>query len=380
MGARRVAGHRAVAPPADRSPMMSPNNAPEYGAVRRCVAELEEMWLTVRDARAAAVEVPALDPTLAGLTDPGAFLYHPWEGGAAVQRLAQGGQLAVAGMRTWLEGMLRSAEAERARAAALCARWCRDPEWLANDTFEESRAALQERLEQTIAGLALTIGDERPEGEASAHFRIHWQPDGDGLGSWEGAPAAAGFSLREAAEDNAELLGEFPYEQVAPVAGLLLRDLRRGLLVLPLLQRSDRSTPGTTWLRWEGAGSPADSGLLRADLPGEAPSPDAEDVLRRFVPELACLYEGALALGPLEPDPVAPVVIDPRDSPTPLDNGRASFAAQLLSQLQRLTGLPAEPLARFLTVPLDVIVRKSDREFVRRRARLLLEALRSAVN
>jgi hypothetical protein len=359
---------------------MSSINGPEYGAVRRCVAELEEMWLSVPDARDAAAEVPALDPTLSGLTDPGTFLSHPWEQGPAAQRLGAGGPLAVADMRRWLEGMLRSAEAERGHAEALYERWARDPEWLAVDTFGEPRAVLQERLEQTVAGLALTIGDERLEGEAGALFRINWQPDSDGLGCWEGAPAAAAFSLREAAEDNAELLGEFPYALVAPVAGLLLRDLRRGQLVLPLLPRSERSTPGTTWLRWAGPGAADERGLLLAEAPAQASPEDPEDVLRRFVPELACLYEQALALASRGLDDTEPMVVDPRDTPTPLDNGRAPFAGQLVAQLRRLTGLPAETLVRFLTVPLEIIVRFSVRKFVQRRAQFLLDALRDSLN
>src|SRR5947209_5143360 len=103
--------------PAHRSVTMSSNDAPEYGAVRRCVAELEEMWLSVPDARALATEVPSLDPSLAGVTDAGAFLSHPWEE-AAVQGGGPVGLLAVAGMRTWLQGMLRSAEEERGHAEA----------------------------------------------------------------------------------------------------------------------------------------------------------------------------------------------------------------------------------------------------------------------
>jgi hypothetical protein len=362
---------------------MSSNDAADYGAVRRCVAELEEMWLSVPDARALATEVPSLDPDLACVTDAAAFLSQPWEQAAAVQARGPAGLLAVAGMRNWLQGMLRSAEQERGHAEALVERWVQDPEWLGAEDFADPRERLLERLEETVAGLALTIGDERPEGDDAAEFRINWQPDGDGLGYWNGAPSATAFSLREAIEDNAELLGEFPHGQVPVVTKMLLRDLRHGLLVLPLLPRSERSTRGTTWLRWSGPGSPDEQGLLLPEAAEQAGPAEAagspEDVLRRCVPELACLYDEARALADGGLDLSGPKSFDQDDSSTPLGNGRGPFAAELVSQLGRLTGLPAEALVRFLILPLQVIVRLAVRETVQRRARLLLEALRALV-
>jgi hypothetical protein len=358
---------------------MSPNHLADYGAVRRCVAEFEDMWASVPGADVAA-EVPEVTSVSGGMTTPGEFVANVQEQSASTSPVEPAGQLLHARTRAWLQGVRRSAEAERSHTEALYERWLQDPAWEQTDLFAEPREVVLERLEQTVAGLALTISDERPEDAQPVEFRINWQPDGDGLGCWEGAPAASAFSLREAAEDNAELIGEFGYALLAPVAQHLLNDLRRGVLMLPQLARSERSTQGTTWLRWSPAVSPPYEGLILPEL-ADAPSPHrAEEVLARHVPELARLLDEVRAISPESLE--LSELTHPEDGAVPveLERDRAEFAEQLVAQLRRLTGLPATTLVVFLAAPLQVIVRLSVRETVRRRAWALLFALRGLIS
>lgn len=272
----------------------------------------------------------------------------------------------------WLATLQKSAEGKHRQVADLHERWARDAGLRQAGLFQEGAEVVRERLQRLVSGLAHTVRNERPVTKEPIRFRVDWT-DGDGLAQWEGAPGAVPFSLRQAAEDNAELIGGWEGLLIAAVAAHLVRDLREGILELPHLPRCPESTAATTWFRYE---APRLKLVPEQDAPALPPQVVAEPSvdltnteaqIEHNAPVLADYYERALAIaarqGKTDPE-FAKVLARARadrlvwqDVLTRVQQSSAATQPirDLITKLAQVTGLETAALLRFLVIPLWVM-------------------------
>jgi hypothetical protein len=299
----------------------------------------------------------------------------------------------------WLLTLRRSAEVKLDEVDALYDRWAKSSALQEVGLIEQPREIILEQLGRTIAGLAHTIQNERPLTATPARFRINWK-DGDGEGNWEGSSHLEPFSLRQAAEDSAELMGNFASPIWEAVAKQLVTDLRRGELTLPRLPRSSASTNSTTWLEYVPPRLEIVPGKDALHVPELPPPPpvdptiDVEAVIWSTAPMLAQYYDRALAIATRRADSqaeFADVLAQARAeqpewfavfSEIPSDEGTPGPVLDLIGKLAKATDLPASSFLKFLVVPLKVMClihheEAQSEELAEQKASSNLQALRS---